>query len=151
MTTTTKPRKSVKPQRSVQLSRPVHGRYAVLIMLGRQQTGYYLEPLPADFGLAFRFEKFSTCRIEGEPDGYDVLLNQPGGGQSCECKGFLRWGHCKHIDTILDLVRQGRLAPAAAEPQNKETVEIAAAQPKPRYCRMCGHLDSEHVAGFCLP
>jgi hypothetical protein len=30
---------------------------------------------------------------------YDVR-QLPEGGASCECKGFLRWGHCKHVETL---------------------------------------------------
>jgi hypothetical protein len=30
---------------------------------------------------------------------YDIRLS-PEGHITCECRGFLRWGHCKHIKTL---------------------------------------------------
>jgi hypothetical protein len=64
---------------------------------------YFLHRLPSDFGTAFRLVK-----LLGEHAGYDVLLS-PDGRHSCECDGFLRWGRCKHILSLLDLLAQGQL------------------------------------------
>jgi hypothetical protein len=36
-----------------------------------------------------------------------VLLEHD--GRTCDCKGFLRHGHCKHADAILKLGRLGKL------------------------------------------
>src|SRR5438093_1223546 len=63
----------------------------VTITAGRRTADYLLSRLPSDFGEAFRLEKFP-------PQGgevYHVLLSGDG-ARSCECKGFLRWGRCKH-------------------------------------------------------
>ena len=57
---------------------------------------------------------------------YDVRLNGPQ-DHSCECLGFLRWGHCKHLETLSDLIAQGKLAgpgtvtmlPVAAAPVSR--------------------------------
>src|SRR4051794_36825056 len=64
---------------------------------------YHVERVPAEFGRAFRLTKFSCCGGEV----YDVLLD--GDRSSCECKGHLRWGHCKHVDCCRKLVELGRL------------------------------------------
>jgi hypothetical protein len=56
-------------------------------------------------GLAFHFEKF------GEPNSqYDVLLNAPGGGHTCECWGSLRWTPktgkpCRHMRMAQEIVK----------------------------------------------
>ncbi len=44
---------------------------------------------------AYRFHK----RTGKERISYDVSVD-PKGHVQCECKGFLRWGHCKHIKTL---------------------------------------------------
>jgi hypothetical protein len=31
----------------------------------------------------------------------------------CDCKGFLRWGHCKHRDCLAALLRRRLVKPAA--------------------------------------
>ena len=44
----------------------------------------------------------------GEPEAaYAVNLN--GAASTCECRGFLRWGHCKHVAGLQALIRQGEL------------------------------------------
>jgi hypothetical protein len=73
------------------------------LFVGQAQTGYYLFPLPADFGTAFRLDKIG---VEGEAT-YHVNLN--GEHTTCECKGFLKWGRCKHCSALLALQAAGRL------------------------------------------
>jgi hypothetical protein len=57
--------------------------------------------LPSDFGRAYRLTK---------PDGeqYHVLLADDG-RHSSECKGFLRWSHCKHVEGLAALRQAGFL------------------------------------------
>jgi hypothetical protein len=95
-----------KPARSARLSRDtgVEGARRILtLFIGREAFTYWLSPLASDFGQGFRLEKFT--------DGvqYDVHLGDDG-STSCECKGALRWGHCKHTESILALRQAGRLA-----------------------------------------
>jgi hypothetical protein len=72
---------------------------------GAEASHYWLKPLPADFGRAFRLEKFGT----GE--SYDVLLD--GDRSTCECMGHLRWQTwCKHIVALRQLEAAGKLPPA---------------------------------------
>jgi|SRR5579883_3014805 len=57
---------------------------------------------------------FRLAKLAGgtDPDAgsYDVLVS-PEDGHSCECKGWLRHGHCCHVDAVLDLVATGALDP----------------------------------------
>jgi hypothetical protein len=88
---------------------------------------YWLESVPADFGLGFRLTKWEV--EEGEPAEYFVNVDPPHGHHECECLGHLRWGGkdgwCKHIRAVLKLLSEGRLppppcacgAPAVAGPQ----------------------------------
>lgn len=103
-----------KPQRRVRISNHIHGAYALHLAVprGRQVNhfGYYLTPIPADFGLGFHVEKFGTEQEGGEPAGYDVLIDARHGFHQCECKGFLRWHHCKHVEATLALIQAGKIA-----------------------------------------
>lgn len=76
----------------------------VSITVGRDQFTYWLSPLAADFGRAFRLEKFGDG---GE--SYAVNLGGDGHHPSCECKGSLAHGHCKHVSGIQALVAAGKL------------------------------------------
>jgi hypothetical protein len=87
--------------------------------------GYYVEPVASDFGAAFTMTKYRTQQKPDEPAAYATLLDlspeDPGHPRhSCECLGFLRWGHrspCKHVASLLALHRSGKLAcdrPASA-------------------------------------
>jgi len=92
----------------------------VRISVGTEAADYWLSRLPSDFGgAAFRLEKFAP---EGdEPASYDVLLADDQGHHSCECKGFLRWGRCKHVDGMSALCLSGRLS--SAPPRVVDAVE----------------------------
>src|SRR5690348_2551878 len=111
MTTATKSRKRVKPERRVQIGAPANGVYAIALTIGRGEKakhfGYYIRRIPADFGLAFHFEKFQTEKVEGEPSEYDVLIDMQRGSHSCTCKGNTYCGHCKHVEAVLALIKCG--------------------------------------------
>jgi hypothetical protein len=96
------PARRVKPARFARLS-PVlpSGKRVLTLYVGVTSFRYYLTPVPGAPG-AYRLEKFA---VDGG-GSYDVDLTAP----SCECKGFLRWGHCKHVDSLSALRASGRLA-----------------------------------------
>src|SRR5262249_29706008 len=75
----------------------------VRIAVGKVIADYRVWPLASDFGSSFALEKF------GAGERYHVLLDSAGGQHSCECKGFLRWGHCKHVEGLLALRKAGQL------------------------------------------
>jgi hypothetical protein len=75
----------------------------VRIQVGEEPwTDYNLAPIPSEFGRAFRLVK-----LLGPHDRYDVLLD--GERSRCECRGFLRWHHCKHVSALLALLQAGKL------------------------------------------
>jgi hypothetical protein len=94
-----------KPQRSIRLCIRPLGRSPGVIRLtvGTAAADYYVFCLPADFGIAFRVVKIGLHE-EGE-----YAVNIDGEKRSCECKGFLHHGHCKHADGIAALIARGQL------------------------------------------
>src|SRR5262249_49751471 len=76
----------------------------VVIRDGARVDHYTLSPLPADFGLAFEFEKF----LPAQRPAYKVLLADDG-RHECECKGFCARGTCRHIAGLLALRQAGQL------------------------------------------
>jgi hypothetical protein len=79
---------------------------SIHITVGRLQTIYRVEEMPADLGRGFRLTK-------EDGSAYDVLLAHPGQGfDSCECMGHCRWGTpCKHIAGMKALLgREGGAA-----------------------------------------
>lgn len=84
---------------------------SIQITIGKQVHCYNILPIPSDFGTAFRLTKRELVH-----DGYgmwelhdmaryDVNLN--GQQSTCECKGFLHHGHCKHISGLTVLRQRG--------------------------------------------
>ncbi len=72
-------------------------------------TDYRVSPLPCDPEIgtkAFRFAKQG-----GDGEVYDLYAD-PVHGLTCQCKGFLRWGHCKHVQTIQAAGKVFDLTPA---------------------------------------
>ena len=99
-----KPR--TKPARSVRLEVGPEGNGLgiVRITVGKEYADYFLTILPADFGRGFAVEKIGlTCN---DP-AYHVNIDCE--KRTCECKGFLRHGHCKHADGLAALIAAGRL------------------------------------------
>jgi hypothetical protein len=68
--------------------------FAILFRI--EGTDYTVTPLDCDPGVgraAFRFHKQG-----GDDAVYDLCLAEF--GWLCECKGFLRHGYCKHVQTL---------------------------------------------------
>jgi hypothetical protein len=109
MSTVTSPRPRVKtrPERRVRLClAPAAGRPGVIrLTVGTEVCDYFVQPVRADFGRAFQ-----VVKIDLMADGGAYHVNVGGGphnGHLCTCKGFERWGHCKHCDSLAALVRRG--------------------------------------------
>lgn len=110
MSTSTTSRKRVKPERRIRLLHPISDKSAgiIAITVGKDEHVYAVRPIAADFGIAYRLIKGELVE---EPDEqtlrlrdaahYDVCLNGP--QSTCECKGFLHHGHCKHVDGLTTL------------------------------------------------
>ena len=103
------------PPRSASLATLSNGRTVLWLRQGEESRAYALEVLSSDFGAAFRLTKADDG--DGHAEEYDVLLDTEHKFHTCECRGFLRWQHCKHVDSLLALVKSGRLAAPAPKPQ----------------------------------
>src|SRR5262245_40379575 len=107
MSTVSAPRPPVKPrsrpQRFARLdARPAVDEPAVLTLhVADKETDYWLYVQPSDVGEAFRLEKLIPTEDGPAERGevYQVCF-QDQHNQTCECKGFLRHGHCKHLDSL---------------------------------------------------
>lgn len=101
-----KPR--VKPERRIRLAlRPSADNPGVVrIHQGKEEDSYLLYSLATDFGHGWRL-------VKEDGETYDINLNGP--RSTCECKGFLRWHHCKHVEGLQALVSHGLLLDAEAE------------------------------------
>lgn len=70
---------------------------------------YILERRSSDFGLYVHVKKAGST-ANGEE--YDVLLNAPGGGHTCDCPHGTYKGHikpCRHIECALAAARKNIL------------------------------------------
>ncbi len=105
------------------------GNVQVLALTTGKDTVFYrLETLLAGAGRGFRLVKAE--RGDGPGEEYDVHLD--GQFSSCECKGFLRWNHCKHVESLTALVKCGKLAAPSVTSKPEP-------QPEPaKCCFECG-------------
>jgi hypothetical protein len=95
-----------KPQRFVRLCIRPEGAAPGVIRLtvnGKAQD-YFLIAIPADFGRGFLVEKVGIDATEGK-----YAVNIDGERKTCECKGYLKWGHCKHSAGVAALIARNLL------------------------------------------
>jgi hypothetical protein len=116
MTTATKPRKRVKPERRATLGTMTNGKMVLWITQDGETRGYLLTPLASDFGTAYQLLKADNG--DSQTEKYDVLLN--GREISCTCPGHTYRHKCKHVDALLALVRAGKLCVPEPEQQPSE-------------------------------
>ena len=94
--------KKRSPTRSVRLLRPPDSAGVGIISLsvGAKEVLYEFKEIPCDIG----GRAFAVYRLDlGEL--YYVRVGQPE-ECSCECKGFLRHGNCKHIKGLKALTEK---------------------------------------------
>jgi hypothetical protein len=98
-----KPR--AKPERRIRLAvRPNDhdGKNGVVcITVGKDTADYFLCRIASDWGQGFTVEQIGGTEL------YHVHLD--GDKRTCDCKGHLRHGHCKHSDGLAALVAAGKL------------------------------------------
>lgn len=95
--------KSTKRERTLSYNRVVG---ALHLRVDGVETGYWLDALAHQMGAHVRC--FRLAKIVPPADGadhYDVVVG-PSGAQ-CECRGFLRWGRCKHVQALRVLIERG--------------------------------------------
>jgi hypothetical protein len=81
---------------------PPEGKGTLRIVEGKRSDLYYFAEVSADYGRGFRVEKVGG-------DTYSVNLD--GRASTCECKGFGRWAHCRHVESLTALIAAGKLPP----------------------------------------
>ena len=96
------------------------------VTVGRRgSTGYGIEELPIGHefgGRAFTLTKTSVG-TDHEAEQYSCLISHRGpDADTCECKGYYRFYHCKHLDSLRALLANGWLDlpnPLAAAPESE--------------------------------
>ncbi len=108
-TTPRKPRQpKAKPQRFCRLVTDPDTLETTLVIRQVAASGketvdaYALEDVGSHDGRGFSLTK---------PDGTVYHVEATAAGRSCDCKGFTRWGHCKHCEALAALAEKGRLSP----------------------------------------
>ncbi|MBP3954950.1 hypothetical protein J8F10_06600 [Gemmata sp. G18] len=76
----------------------------------RDATTYAVVELPTDWnGRAFRLEKVAGEGTDATEEVYSVFCSNDRRQHRCECRGFSRWHHCKHIDAVTTIIANGWL------------------------------------------
>ena len=135
------PASKTSSKRSVTfLADPTGTAGTMTVCQGKQVTTYRLTE---HVGVPYPCRGFHVEKLAGGTDpeatGYDVLIDAAA-GHTCECRGFLRHGHCSHVDAIRQLLADGSLDVAAEEPSTDpfptpEQVAADAAFDVPPYAR----------------
>ncbi len=84
-----------------------NGVIGFTICAGRRADHYRIERIEGCDDLAYQLWKMDAD-LDGtdrEAEGYAVNLTM----RTCDCKGWHRWGHCKHIDAVSAASQEGRL------------------------------------------
>lgn len=79
------------------------------IETGRTGCLYRVAEFPPGWdGRGFTLTKI-TPGTDSESDSYSCFVARNGQDKSCECRGFLAHGHCKHLDSLAALIANGWL------------------------------------------
>ena len=94
-----------KPGRSIRMVRPLNeeGIGVFSVTVGKETAHYVLQEMDCDIG----GRGFAVHRL-GLGNLYHVRIGTPA-ECSCECKGFLYRGQCRHVLGLLALTREGKL------------------------------------------
>src|SRR4051794_38771020 len=74
-----------------------------------QSAYYHVREFDADFGRGFRVTKHVQHEDGSATINDPYHVNLRGKGSSCECKGYLRWWHCRHIEMLQALIAAGKI------------------------------------------
>jgi len=96
---------TTKPARSIAVVRPAgpDGVAVVQITMGKKNGFYAVKEIPCEIGgRGFAMHRLGVAPL------YYVRVGRPEDG-SCECKGYYRHGHCKHVQGLTALIDAGLL------------------------------------------
>jgi hypothetical protein len=97
--------------------------------MGKQQDFYQVRGIPSDWGNAFELTKLH----QPEPAIYHCNLDRQ--GQICTCIGFERYGYCKHVASLAELLEAGKIQAATAWATEyaawSDAVDASAPPPEP--------------------
>jgi hypothetical protein len=108
---------STSPPRSKQRQQRKRFFHVTFTIEGVHYRVYPLQADPSVAVKAFRFKKLTDGAT------YDIR-HDPAGFIECDCKGFQRWRHCKHCQTLTAL----GLLPANGQPRQVHKPEEVVAQ-----------------------
>lgn len=96
-----------QPERKIRWAARIAPGVGVLrIEQDQEESFYFVGRLESDYGAGFWLEKID--RPSGEiTERY--CLNIHGDESTCECKGWLRWGRCKHVAGLSALIQRNAL------------------------------------------
>lgn len=78
----------------------------LVLTVGEEEFCYWIDRIPSDYGHAFELRKF----VAHGGETYHVCVDDGRGrADTCECKGFLRWGRCKHTSALRALIAANKL------------------------------------------
>ena len=96
------------------------------LTVGKESCNYAFREIRCDIGgRAFELWKLDIADMTT----YHVRCGEAGKHASCECKGFLRWGYCKHVEAIAEMGRRG-LLPALPEPEPEPLLPVYHRNPE---------------------
>lgn len=77
-----------------------------VITTDRDRTAYSVTEFTCGWpGRGFYLSKIGGEGTDKTQEGYSVFCSKHGPeADSCECAGFTRWCHCKHVDTVRALL-----------------------------------------------
>lgn len=104
----------------------------------------------AEFGgRAFRLAKLTTG-TDPEAADYTALVSDHGPGHdSCECRGFLRHGHCSHLDAIRSIIANGWIQDSAEVPVSAPVTEAELDDMAARACYRPVELPTDAACCLC--
>jgi len=100
--------KRKKPERKIRLLALTANGGMFQVTEGKKVDLYFFQPLASDFGKAFAVDKLAPDFDAPPLEKYQTCLN--GEDSVCCCKGFLHWGHCRHIEGLTALQEAGKLS-----------------------------------------
>lgn len=75
------------------------------------QSDYWVERIPADFGIGVQFRKIWDGRSKDfDHRTYEVNLDTVSWLHECDCMAHASYGRCRHVSAAIALLDEGMLA-----------------------------------------